>query len=66
MLKDTLISNHKALKPKMAFVDEVMNLVDGSTWDGIDYEPLLDLVHKKNSYIHCISSNVRITFKWRH
>ena len=45
-LKDPLIANKKDLWFEMASADVVVDLFNTSTWNGSDYEPLLDLVHK--------------------
>ena len=47
MLKDNLVSEQRELWWKMIFADKVVNLFDALTWDGVDYEPLANHVHKK-------------------
>ena len=47
MLKDSLILDFKELWWKMAFADVVVDLFETSTWEGVDYEPLLNITHAK-------------------
>ena len=46
ILEDPLIKDNKVLVWQMASADTPVNLFDASTWpDGIDFNPLLDVVH---------------------
>ena len=45
MLKDNLVSEQRELWWKMIFADKVVNLFDALTWDGVDYEPLVNLIY---------------------
>ena len=47
MLKDSLILDFKELWWKMAFADIVVDLFETSTWEGVDYAPLLNIIHAK-------------------
>ena len=44
ILKDSLITERKW---KMTSADVLVDLVDASTWSGVGYNPLVDLVHQK-------------------
>ena len=46
MLEDLLVSGEKILWMKTAFACQEVDVFDVSTWDGIDYELLVDLVHQ--------------------
>ena len=46
MLEDPLVSSEKILWMKMAFACREVDLFDSSTWEEVDYEPLVDLVHQ--------------------
>ena len=46
MLADPLVSREKELWMTYAFAAKEVDLFDQSTWDGVDYEPLVDLVHE--------------------
>ena len=46
ILKDSLVSDQKHISWKMSFADAVVILFDTTTWDGVDYKLLLNLVHK--------------------
>ena len=46
MLADPLVSREKELLMTYAFAAKEVDLFDQSTWDGVDYEPLVDLVHE--------------------
>ena len=46
MLADPLIVCQWDLWMKMAFAEEVVDLFDEDSWAGVDYTPLVDLVHQ--------------------
>ena len=47
ILKDSLLTIEKDLWWKMGHAYVVVDLFDCSKWDGVNYEPLVDLVHQK-------------------
>ena len=45
LLEHKLIATHWNLLVKMASATQVVDLYDETTWDGVDYKPLVDCIH---------------------
>jgi hypothetical protein len=47
MREDPIIQKEWPLLKKIAKATNVVDMYDSSTWDGIDFEPVLDIVHRQ-------------------
>ena len=47
MLRDPLVVCQWDLWMNMVFAEDVVDLFDNDSWEGVDYTPLVDLVHQR-------------------
>ena len=61
MREDPIIQKEWPLLKKIAKATNVVDMYDSSTWDGIDFEPVLDIVHRQIA----THANQRQICRWR-